>query len=59
MLLLYGWLDGSMDDVMARWMSECIADKKIRWTDRLMPLGWMTDWIDSFVDEWMIRCLDD
>ena len=50
-----------MDEVMARWMNESMADLVVRWMDRLMPVGLMTDWIGSFVDGWMdgwmIRCL--
>ena len=56
-LLMYKWLDGSMDIIMARRINVCMAGLVVRWTDRLMPLGWMTDWIGSFVDEWMVRCL--
>ena len=56
-LLMYKWLDGSMDIIMARRMNVCMADLAVRWTDRLMPLGWMTYWIDSFLNGWIIKFL--
>ena len=57
-LLLYGCLEGSMDEIMARWMYDWRAFWLVRWRDGLMPLGWMTDWIDIFVEGWTSSCLD-
>ena len=48
-LLMYKWLVGSMDIIMALRINVCMADLVVRWTD----FAWMDDWLDRYLCEWM------